>query len=101
MADYIKIENAAKAFSIHSPYCYNDCLDNLYRSVLDGTIEKEDVEPVIHGKWEIEEVDYGYCDAIKKNFKANKYKCSVCGYETGTQAEKFICCPICTARMDL
>ena len=59
-----------------------------------------DVIPVKRAHWIISETDYGFCEAIGKNYKERKYKCSACGYETGTQAEKFICCPICTAKMD-
>ena len=59
-----------------------------------------DVEKVVHGRWIVSDIDYGFCDAIKKNYAAKEYQCSVCGYKTGNQAEKFVCCPICTARMD-
>lgn len=50
MDGYIKIEDAAKAFSFHSPYRYEDCLNALTSSILDGTIEAADVAPVGHCK---------------------------------------------------
>ena len=58
------------------------------------------VEPVVYGHWEIEEVDWGFCEATGRRHIHKKFKCSVCGYTTGDQAEKFVCCPICTAKMD-
>ena len=60
----------------------------------------ENVAPVVHGHWEVEKEDWGFCEAIGRNHVHRKFRCSVCGYETGDQAEKFVCCPICTARMD-
>ena len=59
-----------------------------------------DVAPVRHGRWIGSEMNFGYCDIIQKEYIAKKYICSECGYETGDQAKKFICCPICMARMD-
>lgn len=59
-----------------------------------------DVVPIKRAHWIVSETDYGFCESIGKNYKEKKYKCSACGYETGTQAEKFVCCPICTATMD-
>ena len=65
-----------------------------------SSIPAVNVIPVKRAHWIISETDYGFCESIGKNYKERKYKCSACGYETGTQAEKFICCPICTAMMD-
>lgn len=65
-----------------------------------GCVPAEDVAPVVRGNWEISEIDLGFCESIGRNYKMKKYKCPVCGYETGTQAEKFVCCPLCTTRMD-
>ena len=59
-----------------------------------------DVAPVRHGRWIGSEMNFGYCDIIQKEYIAKKYICSECGYETGDQAKKFVCCPICMARMD-
>lgn len=58
-----------------------------------------DVAPVVRGHWEVEKEDWGFCEAIGRNHVHRKFRCSVCGYETGDQAEKFKCCPICTALM--
>ena len=58
------------------------------------------VEPVVYGHWEIEEVDWGFCEATGRRHIHKKFKCSVCGYTTGDQAEKFVCCPNCGAKMD-
>lgn len=63
-------------------------------------IPAADVAPVKHGRWIVSEVNFGYCDIIQKEYTAKKYTCSECGYETGDQAEKFACCPICMACMD-
>lgn len=59
-----------------------------------------DVVEVRHGRWIVTEANFGYCDIIQKEYIAKKYTCSECGYETGEQAKKFACCPICMARMD-
>lgn len=71
----------------------------LAKNKLDS-VQKADVAPVVRRNWGISEIDLGFCEAIGRDYKMKKYSCPVCGYETGTQAEKFICCPICTARMD-
>ena len=63
-------------------------------------IPAADVAEVRHGRWIIFEMNFGYCDIIQKEYIAKKYTCSECGYETGEQAKKFVCCPICMARMD-
>ncbi len=70
----------------------------LAKNKLDS-VKKADVAPVARGNWEISEIDLGFCEAIGRNYKMKKYKCPVCGYETGTQAEKFVCCPVCATRM--
>ena len=59
-----------------------------------------DVAEVRHGRWIVSEMNFGYCDIIQKEYTAKKYTCSECGYKTGDQAKKFVCCPICMARMD-
>lgn len=69
------------------------------KSILLGT-KTADVAPVRHGRWIGSEMNFGYCDIIQKEYIAKKYICSECGYETGDQAKKFVCCPICMARMD-
>lgn len=63
------------------------------------TIPAADVAEVRHGRWIVTEANFGYCDIIQKEYIAKKYTCSECGYETGEQAKKFACCPICMARM--
>lgn len=63
-------------------------------------MDAADVAEVRHGRWIISEMNFGYCDIIQKEYTAKKYTCSECGYETGDQAKKFVCCPICMARMD-
>ena len=63
-------------------------------------IPADDVAEVRHGRWIVSEMNFGYCDIIQKEYTAKKYTCSECGYETGDQAKKFACCPICMARMD-
>lgn len=65
-----------------------------------GSIPAADVAEVRHGRWIVSEMNFGYCDIIQKEYTAKKYTCSECGYETGDQAKKFACCPICMARMD-
>lgn len=63
------------------------------------TIPAADVAEVRHGRWIVTEANFGYCDIIQKEYIAKKYTCSECGYETGEQAKKFACCPVCMARM--
>lgn len=65
-----------------------------------ASLSAADVAPVRHGRWIVSEMNLGYCDIIQKEYIAKKYTCSECGYETGDQANKFACCPICMARMD-
>ena len=65
-----------------------------------NSIQAADVAEVRHGRWIVSEMNLGYCDIIQKEYIAKKYTCSECGYETGDQANKFACCPICMARMD-
>lgn len=60
-----------------------------------------DVAPVVHGKWIFGKVEYGFSPLINGIVEFPNYTCSNCGYETGTQAKKFVCCPKCTAKMDL
>lgn len=115
MAEYIEREAAVK-FARHA---YNQW--NLAMAAADGKREinlvykrqelckavesvfadspAADVAPVVHGNWILEEVDYGISPITNEKVISSKYKCSNCGYETGKQAEKFICCPLCTARM--
>lgn len=58
-----------------------------------------DVAPVVHGNWIPEEVKFGISLITNEKVISMKYRCSNCGYETGKQAERFVCCPLCTARM--
>ena len=65
-----------------------------------ASLSAADVVEVRHGRWIGSEMNFGYCDIVQKECIAKKYICSECGYETGDQAKKFVCCPICMARMD-
>ena len=62
-------------------------------------IPPADVAPVVHGNWILEEVEFGISPITNEKVISPKYRCSNCGYETGKQAERFVCCPLCTARM--
>lgn len=92
MSDYIEREAAQSAVWEE---------DNQTDMILAiGSLPAADVAPVRHGRWIGSEMNFGYCDIIQKEYIAKKYICSECGYETGDQAKKFVCCPICMARMD-
>lgn len=105
MGGYIKIEDAANAFSIHTPYCYEDCLNDLISSILDGTIESADVAPVVRGRWIVKRTGYAKSVAV----------CSACGQQASTNVRTFHeqgaditeyspilthYCPNCGAKMD-
>ena len=77
---------------------WNDCRSAFYKCIT--SMPAADVVEVRHGRWIVSELNLGYCDIIQKEYIAKKYICSECGYETGDQANKFACCPICMARMD-
>lgn len=111
--EYISKKAAVKAIAAAMPSMStpdgsgeNDHLVLAAQEMCVGAIKAvREVRPanVIRAKrahWIVSETDYGFCESIGKNYKGRKYKCSACGYETGTQAEKFVCCPICTAKMD-
>lgn len=87
MGGYIKIEDAAMAFSIHSPYRYEDCLNDLISSIADGAIELADVAPVVHRRWEEIRDPYG---------KLEGWLCE-CGREVMIKDDF---CPKCGAKMD-
>ena len=53
----------------------------------------------IRARWIIRKEDYGVSPLTEDRVEHVKYTCSNCGYKTGTQAEKFACCPMCTARI--
>ena len=91
-----------------------DAADALSKSIKDGDgtpIQKSfadvcvagaptvDAAPVVHGNWILEEVEFGISPITNEKVISPKYRCSNCGYETGKQAERFVCCPLCTARM--
>lgn len=87
MGDYIKIEDAAIAFSVRSPYCYEDCLNDLIGSIADGTITLEDVAPVVHARWD------DSLDGITPF-------CTACGCTHRCLIRKPLYCPNCGAKMD-
>lgn len=92
MKEYIERAAAIEAIRKYQyPYGVEFLLSN---------IPAADVVEVRHGRWIVTEANFGYCDIIQKEYIAKKYTCSECGYETGEQAKKFACCPICMARMD-
>lgn len=92
MTEYIERAAAIEAIRKYQyPYGVEFLLSN---------IPAADVVEVRHGRWIGSEMNFGYCDIIQKEYIAKKYICSECGYETGDQAKKFVCCPICMARMD-
>lgn len=88
MADYIKREDAL------------GCVLGAFDRQRIKRLPAADVAEVRRGQWIVTDVDWGYSDAAGKNFVSHKYTCSVCGYETGDQGEKFVCCPMCMSRMD-
>lgn len=96
MSDYIEREAALQ--TIESCAGWSRPLESAYEEIQD--MPAADVAPVRHGRWLGSEMNFGYCDIIQKEYIAKKYICSECGYETGDQAKKFVCCPICMARMD-
>lgn len=113
MSEYIKIEDAAKAFSIHTPYCYEDCLNDLTISMLDGTIEAADVAPVVHGapipicrpekyeKYEpcgtSENGETLYLKRIFVDEKSRVMYCPACGKRLCSRFDNY--CPNCGAKM--
>ena len=94
MKEYIEKAVALEALSKSGVTC------NMRAHKIVASIQAADVAPVRHGRWIVSEMNFGYCDIIQKEYIAKKYTCSECGYETGEQAKKFACCPICMARMD-
>ena len=86
MDSYIKIEDAAKAFSFYSPYRYETCLNDLISSIADGTIELADVVPVMHARW-LFDAAWG------------ESKCTHCGWYT-SNVEDYKYCPNCGAKME-
>ena len=100
--EYISKDLALKRFE----EIKNSCVSLKDFVYLDGVmavldcVPVADVAPVVHGRWEVEEEDWGFCEETGDRHIHKKFKCSVCGYTTGDQAEKFVCCPICTAKMD-
>ena len=91
MADYIAREDVKELLEQ-----YGAAEDAL---TLIDTIPAADVVEVKYGQWIVTDVDWGYSDAAGKNVVSRKYACSVCGYETGDQGEKFVCCPMCMSRI--
>ena len=94
MKEYIEKAVALEALSKSGVTC------NMRAHKIVASIQAADVVEVRHGRWIVSEMNLGYCDIIQKEYIAKKYTCSECGYETGDQANKFACCPICMARMD-
>lgn len=115
MDGYIKIEDAAKAFSVHTPYCYEDCLNDLTSSILDGTIEAADVAPVVHvtpmikcrperyEKYEVHGTsESGETLYLKRIFVDEKNRvmyCQACGKRLCSRFVNY--CPNCGAKCDL
>lgn len=89
MDKYVKIEDAAKAFSFHTPYCYDDCLNDLRSSILNGLINSVDVEPIVRSKW-----GTGYYDELGNYV----WPCQNCKRES---EELSPYCNNCGAKMDL
>lgn len=92
MAEYITLEQAAKAFAIQTVSSTIDCLDMLYYAIQKGWISPSNVAPVVHGLW-IDKGEYAVC--------------TECGGRSGTQYDgveliplmtQF--CPNCGAIMD-
>lgn len=69
---------------------------NLHETV-DG-LAPSDVARVVRGKWVVSRKIT--ISRTGKLIQRTEYQCNICGYKTGQQAKKFICCPICTARME-
>lgn len=58
------------------------------------SVQTADVEPVVHGKWELCFEDW------QKEIEGDK--CSICGFEHyGTCIRSYNYCPSCGAKMDL
>ena len=89
MKEYIERAVALEALSKSGVTC------NMRAHKIVASIQAADVVEVRHGRWIVTEANFGYCDIIQKEYIAKKYTCSECGYETGEQAKKFACCPIC------
>lgn len=105
MGDYIKIEDAAMAFSIWTPYRYEDCMNDLIGSIADGAIELADVAPVVHAHWIVKKVGYAknvaYCSACGSQAFIN----SRVFHEQGADVIEYSpvttkYCPDCGAKMD-
>lgn len=96
MAEYIK-KSIAIAIVSDSADMYPFEKNESIRRIADST--PAEVAPVVHGKWILEEVEFGISPITNEKVISPKYRCSNCGYETGKQAERFVCCPLCTARM--
>ena len=94
MAEYIEKGAALAAMSKHG------ITRNMRANKAVAAVPSSDVAPILRAHWIISKEDYGVSPLTENRVEHVKYTCSNCGYETGTQAEKFVCCPICTARMD-
>ena len=81
MADYIKREDAEKALL---DQCYCTGYDGLTKIDIQYVMEKipsADVQPVVHGKWEIKDIiryDLSYSGSAYEPV----YRCSNCGFLT-------------------
>ena len=85
MRDYIKIEEAAKALSLQTPYSYNDCLNMLANGIAKGYAKAAAVRENVQGVWVF---DDNWWD----------YVCTNCRGRIGN-IKKYKFCPHCGARM--
>lgn len=96
MGDYIKIEDAAMVFSIHSTYRYEDCMNDLIGSIADGAIELADVAPVVHARW-VKIYDDTEPASKARQIAVSCSKCMGIPKDKLTESEY---CPHCGAKMD-
>ena len=89
MAEYITLEQAAKAFAIQTVSSNSDCLDMLYYAIQKGWISPSNVAPVVHGRW------------LTHSDRPDSLICSVCkcGFDMWKH-DQHNYCPFCGAIMD-
>lgn len=113
MSDYIKIEEAAKALSVQTPYSYNDCLNMIVSGIEKGYAETanvhEDVKgtPILRSRPERyqryeenglnENGEMLYLKRVITDEKSYVMYCSCCGKRLCSRFVNF--CPNCGARM--
>lgn len=98
MAEYIDREALMRKLSRILGACYNEEKESAMSVVLRTEYAvmdspTADVEPVVHGKWELCFEDW------RKEIEGDK--CSICGFEHyGTCIRSYNYCPSCGCRMD-